>query len=137
MATGTVTTARGMALNIDELIMNANRPIDASDTASTRETGHYKTPVLNQPKVRGFVPVAGDAVLNTTEEGEEETEVKTSSRKKPTTRKRSQKSLAEMTQVTVKETEDQKKTRAAKKAESEPEMDEDETLGDIISEMDD
>lgn len=135
MATGTVTTARGMALNIDELIMNASRPIDAKDAASTRESGNYKTPVLNEPKVRGFIPAAGAAVL-TSDEEEVVEEAKPTSKRKAAPKRRTQKSLADMTKVTVKETEEKKAARVAQKAENEPEMEEDETLGDIISEMD-
>lgn len=137
MSIGTVTTARGMALNIDELITNAQRPVGATDNASTRETGNYKTPVLNQPKVRGFVPTAGEAVLEVDAETKEETKAEAPAKKKAAPKKKGQtKTLAEMTQVTVKQTEAQKKAAAAAKEEAEPEMEEDETLGDIISEMD-
>ena len=54
MANGSITTARGMSLNIDEIIQQAQRPAGMVDEASTRDTGNFKTAVLNAPRVRGL-----------------------------------------------------------------------------------
>ena len=61
MANGIVSTARGRALNIDELIMGATRKV-GPEAKATRVTSHYKPNAANTPKVRGFMPTAGKAL---------------------------------------------------------------------------
>jgi hypothetical protein len=61
MASGTITTARGLALNIDELIAKAQRPIGLQEAKSTRASPSYNPGQSNTPRVRGFVPAAGSA----------------------------------------------------------------------------
>ena len=136
MANGSITTARGMSLNIDEIIQQAQRPAGMVDEASTRDTGNFKTAVLNAPRVRGFVPSAGEATRHAVDGVSESDTTDTPAKKKAVSKKGQTKTLAEMTQVTVKQSDAAKVATAAQQAENQPVMDEDETLGDIISGMD-
>ena len=61
MAKGWVTTARGESLNLDQLITDSKRPLDAKD-----EKTEVKKRVIKKRKplnVRGFRPGAGEAAV--------------------------------------------------------------------------
>lgn len=131
MATGIVTTARGKPLNIDELIQQAQRPIGYKDAASTRENPNYTPAADNTPKVRGFVPAAGESTPPILDDAEAARENAQAKEAKPQGRG-AKKTLAEHTKVTVKKT--AKKPTTAKK-EAEEVQEEDEVLGDILNEM--
>lgn len=60
MATGMVTTARGVILNLDELIAKGAQPIGKPEK-STRTNAGYNPAENTKPQVRGFVPTGGDA----------------------------------------------------------------------------
>ena len=134
MGTGIITTARGKALNIDELIQQAQRPIGTKDEHSTRETGNFKPTKSNEPKVRGFVPAAGEVEIKSEEKADEKPKKQRGSVRKVAAKKTDDKTLAEMTAVKV------ERKAGAKKEEAQVEetavSEEDETLGDIMKEMD-
>lgn len=133
MSTGIITTARGRALNIDELIQQAERPIGTKDAKSTRNTGNYRPSPRREPNVRGFVPQQGSTARVTEEAPEEDVPKKTASTKTKSA-STSKRTLAEHTKVTVKQTE--KKTTDNQKADADKPVDEeDEVLGDIMKDM--
>ncbi len=140
MSRGIIATARGMSLNIDELIQQAQRPIGTVDAASTREKPNYTPAVSNTPKVRGFVPGRGTAPAPAHGPEFEGDDMDATVKQKLTKAKPQgaggKKALAEMTGVTVKETPRIRAAIEAATAQPSVAAEEDEVLGSIISEMD-
>ena len=134
MATGIVTTARGGALNLDDLIQKAKRPIGMVEEKTTRANPNYTASVNNTPQVRGFVPTAGSAVLE-----EVLVEQSDTPKAKRTAKKKAgeAETLADLTSVTVKHNERTRKVAAEAVWETtEKTVEEDTVLGDILDELD-
>ncbi len=120
MATGTITTARGESLNMDDLIMRSSAPLKKATEASTRATPNYQPRPNQNPVVRGFVPSSGSTgiVSAYAEDGEAE-------------------SLADMTGIKMVRKPGAKKPKVAateETAEIAP-VPEDESLGDLMKEI--
>jgi hypothetical protein len=126
MPTGIVTTARGAALNIDELIAKGSRPLSPV-AKSTRENGNY-IPEVAKPQVRGFVPAAGKSSLEPTDTPVAKNVPKST---QGTASKASNKSMSEMTGITLSKS-------ATKKADTakQNEVVEDAELGDLLGKLD-
>lgn len=136
MPTGIVTTARGDALNLDDLIAKSKRPVGLKEAASTRATANYVPELTNTTKVRGFVPAAG---ARRDDQGvDDETFVPSIPKAGPVISKATpdggNPSLADLTGVTV-----SKSTRTRVKAEATSPVaeEEDSELGSLLDELND
>ena len=137
VGTGIVTTGRGMALNLDELIRKSEIPIGYQEGKSTKERPAYKPATDQKPKIRGFIPVHGEASAPVVEEEDLTIQSKTPVIATSFTEDGTARNLAEITGIRVKET-DRIKHRVAK-AQSEKDdvvsVVEEEVLGDLIKEL--
>jgi len=130
MPTGIITTARGCALNLDELIIQSQRP-PTPMKKSTRENAGYKPNESRQPKLRGYVPGAGSATPPVSKDQQEANKpVGTSA-----SRTKTDKSLADETGIKV--TSKNKRGAAAQTTAKTPAQSEtDDELGDLIGKLD-
>lgn len=132
MAKGIVTTARGGILNIDELIRMASTPVGKQEVAATR-AAPYRPNTDAAPKVRGFVPGQGTGRGPKRPDG-----VETASGAEPRNAPSSFKdgaparNLADFTGVKVRKSET---ATAAKADEIAASTEEDEVLGNLVSQM--
>lgn len=141
MGKGWVTTARGESLNLDQLITDAKRPIDAKD-----EHTEIKKRVIPKRKplnVRGFRPGAGEASAPDVPE-EMRVRIAKKTRKPTPPRKVAYReggvaeNYADLTGVKLKPTEGAVQRRKAMlaKANDEPVVESKDELGEIMDELD-
>lgn len=136
MANGIVTTARGFALNLDQLIMQGNRPVGRA-AKSTRRSNNYKPNVLNKPKVRGFVPTVGETgatVADVVEVAEATTVVKGDKITSSYSKDNEAKTVTDMTGIKVTKP-TRKKASAPVDQVEQKRVEEDEELGNLLDQI--
>ncbi len=136
-STGIVTTGRGLALNLDELIRKSEIPLGYQEGKSTKEKPAYKPVTDQKPRIRGFIPAHGEASTPVVEEEDliiqsDAPPIASSYAEDGTAR-----NLAEITGIRVKETDQTRRRAAEAKGEEVAEVSaaEEEVLGDLVKEL--
>ncbi len=137
-STGIVTTGRGLALNLDDLIRKAEIPLDYKEGKATKESPAYKPVKDQKPRIRGFIPVHGEASAPVVEEETVAVQPATPKIASAYSEDGTARTLSDITGIRVKETDRTRKIAAEARGEEaavEISAEEDQVLGDLVKEL--